>query len=290
LTKITSLTTEQKELKNKIRDDFINYALTSGHMCNKEVLQPIINRYYEKLGLKPPQILIADSYRAQKIMINQTLKKFDKTEDKQKFYEHGYGSYYFGWLSWAKFFQEIGVVKSQKLDDWITMNKESWNFVFFKNFVFCCNFPIKVLRDDNKRLHSTAHAAVQWRDGLNNYYIYGVSFNEELWSKVVKRKLPPKDILKLSNIEQRYIALELYGVVNCLKELNAVLIDRSKRGNELYEIPFDRVKIKLLKYACPSTQRIYGSPVKPEFMKADQAMAWKHNMTEEQYEKLRREV
>ncbi|HJJ24872.1 MAG TPA: hypothetical protein OQH56_06220, partial [Nitrosopumilus sp.] len=135
---------------------------------------------------------------------------------------------------------------------------------------------------------------IKFRDGYSIYRIHGVSFDENTFHDVTQRKIPVKGILSLSNIEQRYVALEYYGFENILDELNARLIDESPRGNKLYEIGFEvgrkRVTTKFLKYSCPSTERNYGSFVKPEITRADQAMAWKHNCTEKEYEVLRIEA
>ena len=168
----------------------------------------------------------------------------------------------------------------------------------FENFVVVCKLP-KRTHLANNAMHSLRGPSVEWRDGLDtSYAIHGVSFTNpndlfddgKLYWSIINRKMSVIDILKLENIEQRYVALRYYGFENCLKELNARLLDRSSRGNELYSIQFEEHDLRLLRYKDPSTHRWYGDFVKPEFEKADQAMAWKHNCTEQEYEMLRLEA
>ena len=201
-----------------------------------------------------------------------------------------------GRLSYLDYFDAIGVLKNEefrKLRDVLSLG--IWTAIFFENVAILSMTPSKVLLDDNKRLHSVSEPAIQFRDGYSIYRIHGIEFDEKTFYDLTQRKIPVKDILQLENIEQRYVALEYYGFDTILDELNARLIDESPRGNKLYEIDFagsagNVVTTKFLKYSCPSTERNYGSFVKPEITQADQAMAWKHNCTEEEYEVLRIEA
>lgn len=95
-------------------------------------------------------------------------------------------------------------------------------------------------------------------------------------------------ITDIDNIEERSKKLQGRGMEHFLKKSKAVLIDRSKRGNELYEIRLFRTYVlKWLKYEDPSTPgKIYGCYVPSEMTKADQAMAWKFYITEEEYDGL----
>ena len=201
-----------------------------------------------------------------------------------------------GRLSYLDYFDAIKVLKNKefrRLRD--TLGLGIWSALFFENVAILSMTPSKVLLDDNKRLHSVSEPAIQFRDGYSIYRIHGIEFDEKTFYDLTQRKIPVKDILQLENIEQRYVALEYYGFENILDELNARLIDESPRGNKLYEIDFVRTSVdiittKFLKYSCPSTEKNYGSFVKPEITQADQAMAWKHNCTEQEYEVLRIEA
>ena len=204
-----------------------------------------------------------------------------------KFYEDGYGSWSFGWLSYYDYFEKVGIVKSEEFQKFRDMNKESWCFVFFECFIVACKFPIKVLRDDRERLHSVTQPAVQWRDNCNQYFIHGVGFEKEPWEKIVNRKLTPKQLFKIKNTDQRFVAINHYGFECVIDKLDKKLLDVGKYGNELFSTKFDQVELKFLTYPDiddPTKQRI--SFVPPTFNKADEAMAWKHNCVVDEYYKM----
>jgi hypothetical protein len=142
-----------------------------------------------------------------------------------------------------------------------------------------------VLIDNQNRFHSLDKPAIRWKEGREFYFIHGVNFNKDLWQKVIKRELPAQEILRLANIEQRYIALKLFGAERLLNELHGELIDKSDR-NELYSLK-DLIKdreLKLLKYSCPSTDRVYVKFVPDKFVKADKAQAWSYSLSLREYQ------
>ena len=69
------------------------------------------------------------------------------------------------------------------------------------------------------------------------------------------------------------------GVEHILRKTKAKILDRSKRGNELYEINMiPNYPLKYLKYEDPSTaNKIYGCFVPSDFNTADEAKGWKWN-------------
>ena len=72
----------------------------------------------------------------------------------------------------------------------------------------------------------------------------------------------------------------------------AKLIDASRRGNELYSINtvIRGRSLKILKYRDRSTQQLYISFVPDEMKKADKAMAWKFQIGDDEYGRLRDEA
>ena len=171
--------------------------------------------------------------------------------------------------------------------------------------IHCLEKP-KIRVDDAGRLHSTNSPAVSWK-WTNLYCLHGVYFDIELFQEIVGRKLDGKEVISIPNIEQRRIAMDIYGIEKLMQSLDKQLINRSPRGNELYSINLgSTVNVKflddwyrdeptkglVLKYSCPSTGRIYfsGIPNSDEFgneiTRADQAMAWKFSLSEEEYSKL----
>ena len=95
-------------------------------------------------------------------------------------------------------------------------------------------------------------------------------------------------IMTISNVEERARKMEEMGVEKMLKKTKAVVLEISKRGNALYVIDqlVPNYEFKYLVYEDPSTKgKIYGCFVPSDITKADQAMAWKFQITEEEYEK-----
>ena len=99
--------------------------------------------------------------------------------------------------------------------------------------------------------------------------------------------------LSITDETRKYEAVKEYGIEKIIDELDAKLIDRSKRGNELFEVDlFEPSNAKILRYTDPSTNQVYADfvPVEDEEQipidSADAAMAWKFHLTEEQYDGL----
>jgi len=208
-----------------------------------------------------------------------------------------------GMLSFYDYFGRIGIMNDDEnfniFRDMIRAGM--WTSCHYEHRVLVCRLPTKVSKDEQGRLHSTTGPAVQWRDGSGQYFLHGVNFRQnlddcmsepELWRKIVSSKdLSLNEILRIPNMEQRHVALKLHGAEKLLQEVGAQaqLIDKSKRGNELYKIEliiWGRT-LKLLKYKDPSTERIYVSFVRYECEKADEAMAWKFQLSEEEYRLLK---
>jgi uncharacterized protein DUF6745 len=208
-----------------------------------------------------------------------------------------------GYLSFFDYFRRIGVINDDKNFNMFRdmIRAGIWAPCYYEHRVLVCRLPTKVSKDEQGRLHCITGPAVQWRDGLDQYFLHGVDFGQnlhndmsepELWKNVVSKNLSFKEIVEISNIEQRYAVLKLYGAEKLLQEAGAQRIDKSKRGNELYKIEnliLGRA-LKLLKYKDPSTDRIYVSFVPYQYEKADAAMAWKFQLSEGEYKLLKIEA
>ncbi|MBF85149.1 MAG: hypothetical protein CL489_11870 [Acidobacteria bacterium] len=167
-----------------------------------------------------------------------------------------------------------------------------------KTIAYVLQAPACKLNDELK-LHSVKSPAIAWGDRINEYYIHGVRFDEQMWTDVSARKMSNKEVIAIQNIEQRRVACKHYGNEKIFKALNPVLKHKSKRGNELFEVTFAsgegnnwRRKQLILRYKDPSTTRVYLSGVPRndddgnEITNADQAMAWKFSISKEQYDLL----
>lgn len=168
--------------------------------------------------------------------------------------------------------------------------------VEWKDTLYIVPTPL-VLIDEQNRFHSETKPAIRWKGGAELYFLHDISFEKELWESIVKRTITPKELLAITNMEQRMIAMKVYGMESLLDNLNAKQIDKSTRGNELYLIKglFEsNPNAYFLKYSCPSTGRVYVSGIDPQYAtenpKADLCMAWKFGLTGDEYEQLRSEA
>lgn len=96
--------------------------------------------------------------------------------------------------------------------------------------------------------------------------------------------------ISLTNVEQRVKQMQRMGVKHILKKTHAVLIEESKRGNKLYAMKdklIPNYTLKYLVYSDPSSpEKTYGCFVPSDLVKADNAMAWKFQITEQEYNDL----
>jgi len=220
---------------------------------------------------------------------------------KNKFYSFGwYGRIDdFGWVACAEFYTQIGIVKSLEFVEFKKLLESGiYNTIQLKGLCVVSSLPATLIRDNQNRLHSDEHAAIGWSDGYEQYYLHGVYFERELWQKIVNKELSFKDAMAIENIAQRMLALKYLDADVLLTEANAELLSQTTKGNQLWVIKklFNQ-NAYFLRYVCPSTSQVYISGVDPEVGKeaankqnADIAMAWKHNMSLEQYNYIRIET
>ena len=159
----------------------------------------------------------------------------------------------------------------------------------FENAAFISKPPTTLTFDKQDRLHNTERAAIEYSDGYKLHYIHGVYFTENEWTRIVNNELSSEEILAEQNIEKRMAIMSVNESTQLLDAINAQLIHQSGRGNKLYTAKIKNKTVHFLKYACPSTGRVYVSGV-PEFSDADDAMCWKFQVSREDYDSLKQEA
>jgi hypothetical protein len=299
-----------KKPKVIIMSSPLGCQLIANILNDKGVLQEVGQKVGQKLGQEVGQKVgqkLGQEVR-QKVgqEVGQEVRKEVGQKVGRKFYEFAwYGNIWdYGWCAFYDFFMRIGAIGKNK--DFIEfvklLDSGIYDMIQFENVCIVSKKPIKILRQGVK-LHSEKEPAIQFRDGYSQYYLHGISFDKELWSKIVGGKLTFKQIMAIKNIEQRMTALKMYDSEKLLIDANAKCVHmgvnkaRRKDGkiidytNYLYLIKdiFDE-DAYFLQYACPSTGRIYVDGVDPEFakksMNADECMAWKGGVDIEDYRNL----
>ena len=123
-----------------------------------------------------------------------------------------------------------------------------------------------------------------------------MKLEKDVWSAVMTKQMPFANIMAIENADERAVALK-YNPDSMLNE--AVLIDKSERGNELYLIEgkelnefLDEPEVWMLKMDCP-TGRTFVEGVPPSFANkhrsADMCQAAALGLTIGEYGLLRNE-
>jgi hypothetical protein len=199
-----------------------------------------------------------------------------------------------GFLAYYDYFERIGIVNHKPFSEWRDYLKSGiWSIDYFDGCVIISRLPTKVIRGQNGRLHSFTEPAVQWADGLNNHFIYGVGFPAEIWNSIVKKTISAKEAISLPDLEQRTIACQTIGYDSALAELGAKLIDKETRTTpngqnlsyQLLEINLndDGQPAKFVKVECPSTGRETLLRVHPRIDTVRTAVAWTFGMRPDDY-------
>ena len=182
---------------------------------------------------------------------------------------------------------------------------ESVNYIWpNKNFVMVCARPIRIMRNNQGRLHHEHGKAIEYPDGWGLYLLNGIRFDEKLYLKIISREMSMQEILKIQNIDQRVQAMKFAksGIKEFYKSQGGKIIDSfmkqlfgGKINYELWEIPAGEIfnkTVNFVVYECPSShirgeKREYTKGV-PAFATVAEAMAWgmsddKHKITAEEW-------
>ena len=201
-----------------------------------------------------------------------------------------------GWLAWIEVLDFLGIpeVKEKASLLFRAFYTNLYDTIQLSEACIVIERPKQIHRDARNRLHCLTGPAVGFDKAHGcGYFISGVSFPEELFNSVTKHTITAPEIIKITNIEHRRIALEQYGYDNLIRDLKSETVEISPRGNELYKIAVpDLGNAYLLRYRCPSTDRVYVSPINATAVEewtdrqADRAMARKFSLTLEEYDQL----
>jgi len=169
----------------------------------------------------------------------------------------------------------------------------SWRIVH-ADFCMVSDFPEILRKDEENRPHSEIGPSHRWRDGWELYHLDGIKLEKELWQKIVRKQMSFGEIMAIENADIRALALK-YNPDSIINE-NAKLVDRSRRGNELFLIKgtdlngfLEEPEIWFLRMTCP-TGRVFIEGVDPAFAarnpKADVCQANALGITPSQYRNL----
>jgi hypothetical protein len=199
------------------------------------------------------------------------------------------GNQWAGWCAYISFFREIAKLDLKEFENWIHYeNAAIHGGPRFMHMKFCIvsDFPTRICRDEQNRLHSATGPAVEWSDGWKAYCWRGINVPSE-WIEAPKT-VDVTLALTHENIEKRRCLAEILGWDKILEQLNAVSIDKDPDPliGELLEVDLpESGKERFLRVLC-GTGRRFAIPVPPDTKTAIEAQCWIHNLDEAIIRKL----
>jgi hypothetical protein len=187
-----------------------------------------------------------------------------------------FGSQDATWLSYYDYYKRETNIKLTDIDYMIDIALNCGWIYCSDEDVIIQDRPIKILFDEQNRLHCQTGPAIQYGDGFEVYSWHGVTVP----GKWIRGELTSKEALKVSNLEQRRAACEILGWAKVLKELNSVAIDQDEDPmiGTLLEVDIPNVgKEKFLRVLC-GTGREFCLPVPPDMRTALEANAWTYGV------------
>ena len=206
-----------------------------------------------------------------------------------------------GWNAFYEFFELVDPAIFQKKDlnnlhkFRQLLDSGIYDMVQLDGLCVVSKLPTRIKRDEQHRLHNDLGPAIEFGDGYYQNYLWGIYLDDELFLKVINKKMTFKQIMKLENMEQRMVVLKYYGAEKLLKDSKAKLLDgKTEKGNELFLVKniFSQPAY-FLKYTCPSTGRQYVKGIDPIMGKkgnADECQAWSFSLTLNEYISLTAEA
>jgi len=140
-----------------------------------------------------------------------------------------------GWVSHYKFFSEQ--FEENALNDWCIYLEQVNGGILSDTEVHLVRKPIRLVRNNEGRLHYDHGKAVEWEDGTGYYYLDGVELPEKIFNRVVNNETTADDMLSGElNSDQRAVVLRYLKPELLIKQLVAELINEGKSGTKLYEV------------------------------------------------------
>lgn len=226
---VITLTPAQEKEMEKERDRWVEDAL-KGREINKEKAIAAMTKLYNMTGLETPEFYFAKSPLEAQLKLHE-LKYGDKaSKTKIEFEYFGADAHVgiAGWLGWISYLDSIGIKDVKRIAQPLFDVYESglYDTIQLTGVCIIVERPTQVAKDERNRLHRLDGPAF---DAENNegcgYFIHGISFSKDLYNKITQRKMKAEEILKMSNIEQRRIALELYGYDNLIRDLKSQVVE-----------------------------------------------------------------
>jgi len=237
---ITEITPAQKAAIEEYRESVIRSALRTESLDKSVSTQSVIDLYTTSGFKAPKEILFFDSPKAAMVYYKERTKS---TTIPSLYFAGEYDMY---WLAYYKAAQDILGVKyddalQKKFDAYLKYANTCGVSYFYEDLALVCDRPSTILFDHLRRLHNLEGPALEFRDGFAVYAWKGTRLSNQ--SLIKNRfKISPKEILKITNAEERRCATEIYAATHgpdkFIKDMGAKKIaeDVSHNRRVLYDV------------------------------------------------------
>ena len=262
--KITSLTKEQEAKMHQYAANWIKIGRDTSTL-NQQRCREVIADVYAAGGLKAPAEVV---FQPSPIAAVKYLKeRFPKMSGSDITAALIYGQTDAGWLSFYAFFDEqVGIKGTEQCRPLRELAKHAgWCYVF-DTIAVICEKPVVLHINEANRLHCTNGPAIKYSNGDAIYALNGVTMPAWLF-ETPKEKLTGKQIMGITNVEQRGEAIKWYGLANMLELLSADVLDETgcQYGYQLLALDVGTGrKERYLRMLNPSTGEVHIEGVPPE--------------------------
>lgn len=260
---ITKLTTEQKATMQVYADQYIKIG-RSTEPLNEQAAREACAEWYKQGGLtQPAEVVFQPSPIAAVRYIKQRWPQMSSSDIMAA---SSYGNIESGWISFYKFFADVlGVKGTERINGFDLLAKEVGYSFMFDTIAVLTQRPCVLHINEANRLHCTNGPAIKWADGTSIYALNGVTMPSWLF-ETPKEELTGKQIMGITNVEQRGEALKWYGLDKMLDMLKADILDvGTEYGYQLLALDVGtRRKEKYLRMLNPSTGEVHVEGVPPE--------------------------
>jgi len=294
---IEELTPEQEAMIPVIRDEWLEMIYNSVKIIDHEKVKETINWLYEISGFNPPTqgVVFAKS----PMEVQKIANEMNNTMDNKEFYNFLWKNPLESWPVFYYYFKRIGLLDSPMFDKYLEYLKcgIGW-IVCFDEVAIVAPLWKEIHQDEDFQLHNINGPAISWADGYALYYVNGVYFDKQLYTKAIAdRLLTGAEILKIRNTEQKSIIIKLYGLESILDDVDSITLDTytgtSKiTGQEvnykLIEFPIDGVRVRSVVVECHTEHKLtaLGVPINKDTGTCMGAIAWTFGMKEDEYRPL----
>lgn len=177
----------------------------------------------------------------------------------------GFGQHDASWLAFYHTMREVLGLReeTEPLVPQMELAKCAGWWVFHEHLALVAERPLVVLLDAEGNLHAEGRQAIAWRDGFGSYVLHGLRFDGPGESRFVTTpadQLDPREVLAITNVDQRAAVIARIGMVRMLEHLEHVVLHTLKlewSEYKLVELTVGRGARRYLLMENPSVRGLF---------------------------------